>query len=370
MMLGAESYDYLAVGSFPAFNDNQLAALGYYQIVSGLVASTNTRFAYGKSMKFAGSNNNSAATWLLPNEVQPTTVFVGMACFIDELNENDHPSFCLFQSTANAGAISVTFMPFGSIRVSTGAINADGTPVGGVLFTSPGGIWRLNTWFYIEVSVTVDDDLISPNGTMELRFNTVPIADYINVTTGSPGVSFVDSVQWKLGAFPAGGNKLFYWDDVYVCDDVPSAEGPTNDFFLGNTRVQGLLPAGPGDNTDFDKVGAATNWQAASNVDVDDDAYVWSKDIGDYDLYTIEPIVNTPNVFAVQIKGAYRQDDATQRFAVNTLKSDSTQVDGTPHALNANYSFQWDIFPADPATTMTWAYSDVNTIQIGPKVES
>lgn len=369
MLVAAESCDYLAPQSGPDYNNPQFNTLGWYQIVGALNVDSNTRFGYGYSMKFqAGVNNGSNAAWLFPNAAQLENGFVGVAMYIDEANENDAAFISLNCSVGNLGCFTVVFRPFGVIELGLGKMDRDSLapgPEGAIIFQSAGGTYRLNTWFYFEIGFTIDPDTMTPNGAIELRVNTVPVADYINIQS-SVVATFADNIAIGLKSIPDGASKLVYWDDWYVCDD----QGAHNTTFLGNTRVQGLLPNAPGDNTDWDKVGAATNWQAASNQLVDDSKYVFSGVTDDYDLYEIAPLVNSPNVFGVQVKGAYRQDDATQRFAVNTIKSGATQADGTPVACNSSYAFQFDIWEEDPDTMMTWDYTAVNTLQIGPKVES
>jgi hypothetical protein len=97
---------------------------------------------------------------------------------------------------------------------------------------------------------------------------------------------------------------------------------------------------------------------------------VYSGVPGDFDLYLIDPLINSPYVFGVQVKGAVRQDDATQRFYRNTLLSDMTQVYGATYATDSNYSFVIDMFEENPDTMLPWLDTEVNAIEIGPEVES
>jgi hypothetical protein len=155
-------------------------------------------------------------------------------------------------------------------------------------------------------------------------------------------------------------------DDFYICDDT----GGALNSYLGNIRCQALIPNGPGALAQFtSSTGGTPNWQAASNQNADDTAYVYSATVGQEDNYAVTPLVNTPNVLAVQSRVAAKQDDATQRFLESVLVSAGTEVNGASVALRqTDYAFQNDIFVTDPATGVGWLYPAVNSAKIGMKV--
>jgi hypothetical protein len=130
------------------------------------------------------------------------------------------------------------------------------------------------------------------------------------------------------------------------------------------------VPNAAGASTDWTPFGAATNWEAASNADIDDTKYVYGTTPGDYDLYEVTPLINTPTVFGVQVTGYYRQDDATQRSVKNVIYSGTTLDEGIEYFTNADYAATTDMWEEDPDTNDPWLYADVNNVQIGPKVES
>jgi hypothetical protein len=148
-------------------------------------------------------------------------------------------------------------------------------------------------------------------------------------------------------------------------------DGPRNNDYLGNVRVR-YMPVISND-TPLDwsiggSIPAPTNWQSVLNLDLNDTKYVFTPDTGDQDFYNIDPIINAPTIFGVEIGGAYRQDDATQRFVANQIRSGATVATGVTLATNQTYTFTYDIFELNPDTGLGWSNAEVNAIDVGPKV--
>lgn len=365
MLIWGTGYDAMKVGNNQA---SFFAELGWYGLPGGAApgamrVQTNGRFS-GQCLAMDNSSVTSTLTQaskLLPAGKQFTTFYEGVAQYIPaNAADINHP----FIGVGRTGVcqLSVVFKDFGQIELWQGRTGF----VGAVLLaTSDPGSFLEDTWNYIEIG-----GLLSAvtSGHIIVKVNTVPVISVVSSITnasGQPGNSFMVGYA-KAGGVGAGAIGIL-WDDVYFCDET----GTENNTFLGNTRAPALVPAAPGSSTMFTPVPAMTpNWQAASNKDVDDSSYVYSPNIGDLDLYKLGPLLNSPQVFGVQISGAYRQDDATQRSAANVIKSGGTTVVGPDFFMGANYAFQTDMYEDDPATTVPWVYSAVNLIEIGPKVTS
>jgi len=80
-------------------------------------------------------------------------------------------------------------------------------------------------------------------------------------------------------------------------------------------------------------------------------------------------ILNTPLVHGIEISGAYRQDDATQRFIKNSIQSSGVNAEGVSRAINQSYTFYADIFETDPNTGVSFTGTAANALKIGPKVD-
>lgn len=357
-----ESFDYLTPGVGSTLNNPQLSALGWYQFEdTDWVVSSVTRFGYGYSLKPGGVDNDSTIAWLVPGTAVDNGV-IGWAWMVHEAAEQDN-CYIAF-ADGDAVCLYVRRVQYGVVEIWLGTPGSMGSSM---IFQSDPGVWRNGVWDYWEIKFLLDNDTITPAGTVELRINTVPIADYINVTTAPPGSTTWNNIKLGMDRTPFDVQKRNYYDDFYVLN----TDGADTNDFLGNVRVQGIKPAAPGVSTQwFPSNGMLANWQNASNSNVDDSLYVYTPNIGDLDLYEINPIINAAEVYGVAVKGAYRQDDATQRFVNNVLRTGGVNFDGTVTPASSNYNFVIDVFQDNPDTGMSWTDVEVNLLQIGPKVDS
>jgi len=241
-----------------------------------------------------------------------------------------------------------------------------GTPVfGTLLVTSTLGVFQDSNWFYLEVKGIVD----ATNGSVEVRINTKTVISLVAANTQGAANADVDSIQIGWAVYDTNEIVDFSLDDLYFCDDA----GSLNNNFLGNVRVQSQITTGNSTPLNLSVGGsapAATNWQSVQNFNLDDTKYVYSPNAGDEDLYTVQAILNGPAVRGVQISGAYRQDDATQRIARNLIKSGSTLHEGVDQYTNQTFTYYKDILELDPATGVGWTGAAVNLIKLGAKVQA
>jgi hypothetical protein len=342
---------------FPSAGDTErlLSAAGWYWFPGFAIMPivTTGRFGYGGCLGYSQGNTNQ-----LPFFVKMTGVSVshGYMGFAYKFHPSNASPFVTFFDAVNATpCFSVSFHSLGVIKVWRGF------PGTNHLITSAPGVFTQEEWFYCEVGGIVDPT----GGAVEVRVNTQPVITLASANTDGGGRGLTDSIGWGV----VGGNVYqFYLDDVYFNDTA----GSINNTFLGNVRVKTQLAAGAGASTDLSlsaaSAPAATNWQSVLNNNLDDTKYVYSPTVGDDDLYTVQAIVNAPLVHGVQVRGAYRQDDATQRVAHNQLKAGTTTVQGGDHYLNQTYTYYGDIWELNPDTGLGWTGSEVNAIQIGPKV--
>lgn len=227
-------------------------------------------------------------------------------------------------------------------------------------------------WFYCEIKWTPG---YGTAGTFEVRVNTVTVMSLPATVTAYgtviapatlPGYDLIYFYQNHLND---GNNQGWRWDDFYLLD----AAGSVNNTFLGNVRAKYMPPVSNSTPLQFTIGGsapAATNWQSVLNLALNDTKYVYASTVGYQDLYGIDPNLNTPTVFGVEVSGAYRQDDATQRFIKNTIKSASATAEGPATAINQSYTFYPDIYELDPNTGAGFTGAAVNALKIGPKVDT
>lgn len=369
MLLYGTGFDWMPTtqgNSFPA-SRNLFGQLGYYGLPGGpaptdpQISATSFRFA-GKSLTIPGSSTSGRQiqmSYLIPLGVTPTTWYQGAAMYVGASDDG----LGMFIGVGNTGValMTVAMKPFGVVELWLGR---EGKTLGTKLASSPAGAYRADTWNYVEMSGFLVN---STAGHVQVRINTVPVISMVSTITQPTGLSLNSYMFGYNNDVGAGGGAInCFWDDVYLCDN----QGADNNTYLGNVRVRSQVAASAGASTQYTPFPSAPNWQRASNLAVDDSAYVFDNTTGHFDLYNVTPIAASPQVFGVFILGAYRQNDATQRSASNTLKSGATTVDGAQYFTPGNYAFSIDCFERDPNTASPWVYTDVNLIQIGPKTRS
>lgn len=357
-----DGYDYLPVG----YNQNYLEASGWTGQVDNMNAdATNVAFGYGKSMGLTGGSNSG---YVYRNARGRVTIqsTMGMRLWIPTSN-NTYQWGTYDTNTAGFQWI-LRFDNYGTIAFQK--------HIGGNNFTTlartPAYTFFPGRWFYVEVQWLPG---LGTSGTIEVRVNTVTVLSMPATTTAygtvvSPATaSGYDLIFHGVNRLQDGNTGEQRWDDFYLLDSA----GSVNNTWLGNTRAKYMAPVSNSTPLQFAIGGtapAATNWQSVLNQLLNDTKYVYASTVGYQDLYGIDPNLNTPAVFGVEVAGAYRQDDATQRFIKNTIKSGSVTTTGPARAINQSYTFYPDIYELDPNTGAGFTGAAVNALTVGPKVDT
>jgi hypothetical protein len=286
------------------------------------------------------------------------TCVIGQALFIPtaSLLPGGSYFFYAYDAEGNVGdQIAIEFTEDGVIRAYRG---------GTLIATTGNNVFHLNEWFWFELKLKVHNT----SGIIEVRINTVTVISFTGDThSGTPVLSLPygwDTIHYLVP--PSGSTTILYMDDIYILDNT----GSHNTDYLGNTRVNTQLTISAGDLTQFSLVGAAANWDAVNDTALNDSEYVYSGTVGQEDLYTMNPNVAAQNIFGVQVRGAYRQDDSTQIVAHNILKTGGTIYEGGDQYLSGSYRYYRDIWELNPHSGVGWVSADLNAIQAGTKVQS
>lgn len=363
-----DSYDYLPNGDITGVLEAQSWTGAPYALRADN-GGTDTAFAHGKAMRPNGLNNSNVyyrgargrqtdpMVWGNRFWVPPTTT-----------GENYMWGVIDSQTTPVRTQWELGFDSFGCIYFSN-YVNGART----LIAKTPSYTFYPGRWFYLEIKWTPS----YTTGSFEVRVNTVPVLSLPSVRTADgtlvlpatdPGFDLM-----KLTVIRAGGSgtdaNLYSWDDTYLLTQT----GPQNNDYLGNVRAKYMAPVGNSSPLQWTIGGsspAATNWQSVLNTALDDTKYVYASTVGYQDLYSIDPNLNTPQVFGIEVSGAYRQDDATQRWVKNNIKSSGVMATGTAVAINQSYTFYPDIYEIDPSTGVAFSGADVNALLIGPEVDT
>lgn len=364
-----EGFDYLPENPV----DSLMAATGWSGLVDELRTSNNTAFNSGRSLNFVGTTNGFLANKFLRGVWQVPYV-IGLRMSIPVDGEPREPLDVVYElrginsSSTRSTQWRLSFDVFGAITLIN-RVNGVNTLVAR---TAP---WAFvpGNWFYLEIKVLPS----LTAGTFELRVNTVPVLSLVNVRTAD-GVPLlpatgqgISHLTWFLNRIIAGPSASRSWfsDDLYFL----TMDGDRNFDYLGNVRARYMPVMANSTPLEWSIGGSSpqpTNWQSVLNTQINDVSFVSSDVPGAEDFYQLDPVLNVPTVFGVEVGGAYRQDDATQRFVANQIRSGTTTSTGASFATNQSYTFAYDIYELNPDTGLGWTGAELNGAQVGPKLVS
>ena len=216
-------------------------------------------------------------------------------------------------------------------------------------------------WYSIEMKVVIHDT----TGSIELRIDGVVELNLTNIDTRSGGTGFVDRI--RLGRNVNFPQFDAFFDDLYVCDTA----GSVNNDFLGDVRVEALLPTANGNSSVL--VGSDGNStdnyllvdEASPNSDTD---YVESSAVGDKDTYVFGNLSpSSGTVFGVLVLPYIRKTDAGIRKMASVARVSGTEVDSADKTLSTSYAYMPDVRETKPGGG-AWTISDVNGAEFGIKV--
>lgn len=359
-----DGWDYLPTGTG---NDARLEASGYYlrggsgAFDVGNIAnniSAPGRFGYGNCLSWNGLVGSQGVRLQMIRPINPGNAYsagiMGMAIAIGKTSVVPF-QVCFYDAVNDQAQCYVEFLPNGIIKAYGGS--------GVLLATTYAGAYYYDEWFWFEFKASI----ANTGGTMEVRINTVTVISVPSADTQTSGNANFDSYQFSTRSLGIGNTFIAAVDDFYILD----TGGTVNNSFLGNVRVKTQFTASAGDLAQFTASGAATNWQAALNKNTDDTIYNYSPTVGQEDLYHMQAVVNGPIVHGIQMRGSYRQDDATQRVAHNHVKTAGANiVEGSDKYLNQTYTYYTDIIEINPDTASGFTGTEANALQGGPKVHA
>ena len=237
------------------------------------------------------------------------------------------------------------------------------TRAGTQLGTTGTTILSLNTFYYIEFKCKIDNT----TGTTEVHINTVAEANLTTTGQDTQNTANATADTLKLGDVNNGGTAANVdWDDLYWCDN----SGAQNNDFLGDCRVQALLPSGAGGNTQWTPLSGANYTNVDEAAPNDDTDYVSDATVGDRDTYAYGDLASsTGNVKAIQTMHYARKDDAGTRTIAPVVRIGATNYDqaNLPN-LSTSYQYLPQIEELSPASGIAYTVSEINGAEFGTKV--
>ena len=229
-----------------------------------------------------------------------------------------------------------------------------GTTDIGVSSTTP---IRANIWYYLEVKVTIGD---APDGVASLKINGVAELTQTGLDTRNAGNATANIV--KIGGWPGTAT---YFDDLYICDGT----GAVNNGYLGDIKVECLLPSADGATVDWTASAGAdytTVDEALQNGDTD---YISSSTANQVDTFAMGNLATTAGTIkGVQYLLMARKDDAGSRSVAPVARPVSTDRVGTTASVGDSYAYVREIAELNPEDSAAWEIADINGMEYGVKL--
>lgn len=216
---------------------------------------------------------------------------------------------------------------------------------------------RQNAYNYIELKATVHDT----TGSATLKINGVQQFSISGVDTKVSTTTTASAARFH--GFSTV--QAYTFDDIYICDTT----GSVNNDFLGSVRVDGTLPDGAGDDTDWTPSAGANYAAVDENPQDDDTTYVEDSTSTNRDLYNYASMAGVNVIKGLQMNSTGRETDVTTYTLKQCCKSSITLSTDAGVVLNTqSYITKTRILEEDPHTSAAWLEANVNAAQFGVEV--
>ena len=328
-----------------------------------------TRFSSGKAVTLtvsSGTPTQSNLT-LLRAFTPSASIYAGAAiqAGLDAGNSNNDPTGNLFGLYGDSAATGHLYLR----RLATGAIAAyrgealsgtTGTPSGTLIASSAAGVMDSN-WHYVEVFATIN----ATTGQLIVKVDGTQVINFTGNTKNGGTSANIDAIRFRTGKYISAPNCTISIDDLYVCD----ATGTTNNTFLGDVRIQSMVPNGAGSSTQLTPTGSANNYANVGEAPYNDATYNASSTVGQRDTYALSDLaVGTTTVLATQSVAHMQKNDAGTANAKVALKSGASVYYDTTQTLSTTTTAYTQLRETDPATSAAWTVGTANALEAGMEV--
>lgn len=223
----------------------------------------------------------------------------------------------------------------------------------------------VGTYYQLEVRVTIDDAV----GICQVRINGALEIDFTGDTrnAGNANIGQVDFGVRRNSSSNTGNNATIDHDDIAINDTVGAAP---NNTWPGNTGIYGLVPTGAGTYTELATlVGAATHWQAVSEIPPDDAvSYVADTVVDRRDTFAMGNMPVAGDVRAVQWLARAIQDVAGAASIARMYRIGGVDYQGADQAITAAWAYYREILALSPATAAAWTIAEIDGMEAGVRV--
>ena len=212
-----------------------------------------------------------------------------------------------------------------------------------------------NVFYNIEISATIDPTA----GNVVVRLNGVNVINFTGNTKAGGTSTNIDG--FGLGA---NGGITAPFDDLYICNSTGSAP---NNTFLGDVRVQTLVPNSAGSSTQFTPSTGA-NYTTVDELPYSASDYVQDSVSGHRDTYNMTDLASIGTIYGVQNNVIAKKTDAAAISLKPALKSGASVYYGATVPLATNDMTLVDTRAVDPSTSAPWTLTNLNALEAGFEV--
>ncbi len=214
-------------------------------------------------------------------------------------------------------------------------------------------------WAYWEIYIKSDN---SPNGIVEVKKNGTQVSYTSSTDTAGTGYGF--GMVYLEGGMYTGTSD---YDDFYVC----SSSGTVNNTYLGDLRVDALIPSGAGTYTQLTP-SAGSNYENVDETSQDGDTtYNEHATSGNKDTYAYSnhPL-GSGTIHGITLSTYARKTNTAAKSFRRVLRSNSTDDTGSDQSLGTGYALYEEVIEQDPglATPAAWTITNLNAAEFGFEV--
>lgn len=242
-----------------------------------------------------------------------------------------------------------------SLRITSG--NKLAFYRGGTLLDSSTSTFSVDTWYYVEVKMTVSDSISTDD--CILKVNEVEEIN-LSATTDTNNLTYT-----AFNSLSFYGTTTTYIDDVYICDDT----GSVNNSFLGDCVVTCLRPNGNGNSSDWDGSDGnqVNNYELVDESYPDDTDYIEAQNTTESDLFTYGDLATgVADIKGVQVVTAIQKTSPGARFFKHQCRSGgTTYTNSDERSVTEDMLMQSNMYETDPDTATAWTKAGVDGVEFG-----
>ena len=212
-------------------------------------------------------------------------------------------------------------------------------------------------WNYFEFKITAGT---GTNGSAEVHINGTLYAQWNNITTiNNASYTRFDGIRVVM---TSTNHKI---DDWYLLN----ASGTINNTFLGDSRVDVLVPNASGTYSQLTPFGTTPNYTNVDELPANTSDYNYSDVAGTQDTYNYADLPgSTLSIAGIQSK-IYAAKTATGPRNVDPLCiSSGLLFVGSDQALSQSFTYITTVYERDPGSGGPWTLSGFNAAEFGVRV--